>query len=433
MENKQEPPTDTPRNTILFEIKKISKNKVFLADAAIALFLIWALALFLAVSQYTVKSSTLVSPVQTIKESVLNERVEARDNYLADADNEYRQVIGFLPSWTAAKSASIDFDKLTQIIYFGFGVNDNGEIIQYNQEGKSTLEWVYFTSDYFINARGKAKENNVKVLVAFKMFDNETIDNLISNSVSADFFIRNAISILNKYDLDGINIDFEYFTDSSFPTSRYLNVFLQKLKDAIKKNNPEHLLSVDVNATVIVSDKAYDMVKIGEAVDEIIVMGYDYRNANSSRAGPTAPLYGEVNEHSIDESVKSLIGRVPLEKVILAVPFYGYEWETINNKHKSTTVAGSGALATYKRVQDLLSAKQDITVNWDENAMSPWFVYSQSGAIKQIYYEDERSIRAKMDYIKDNNLGGVAVWAIEYEGKYKELWETVYWKLDDKE
>lgn len=154
-------------------------------------------------------------------------------------------------------------------------------------------------------------------------------------------------------------------------------------------------------------------------------MGYDYRNVNSSRAGPTAPLYGEINEHSIDESIKSLIGRVPLDKVVLAVPFYGYEWQTINDKHKSTTVPGSGALATYKRVQDLLSARKDLTANWDERAMSPWLVYTQSGAIKQVYYEDERSIKAKMNYIEDKGLGGVAVWAIGYEGKHTNLWDAV--------
>jgi len=207
--------------------KKILNNKIFLADVAIATSLILASAILTFISHFIDKSSTLVSPVQTIQESVLNTKAEALDTYLTDDKN--REVIGFLPSWTAAQNAAIDFDKLTQIIYFGFGANDNGEIIQYNQENNSTLEWVYFTSDYFINVRREAKKNDVKVLIAFKMFDNETIDNLISSSVATDFFISNAVAIVNKYDLDGINIDFEYFTDSGFPTSKYLNDFLQKV------------------------------------------------------------------------------------------------------------------------------------------------------------------------------------------------------------
>ena len=269
----------------------------------------------------------------------------------------------------------------------------------------------------------KAKENNTKILIAFKMFNNEVTDNLISSSVSTDRFIRNVFSLLEQYGLDGINLDIEYFTDSDFPTSRYLNTFLTKVTDALKKNNPNYKISIDVNATVILHDSAYDMVKIGELVDEVILMAYDYRVPASQRAGPVAPIGGQVNEHSITESINSLVGRVPMEKVILGIPLYGYEWQTLNKNNKSTAVAGSGALATYKRVHELLETRSDIEKHWDSVAKSPWLIYTQSGAIKQIYYENDRSIQAKLDFVKNKNLGGVSLWALVYEGKYKEVWD----------
>ena len=50
-------------------------------------------------------------------------------------------------------------------------------------------------------------------------------------------------------------------------------------------------------------------------------MAYDYRQQGSSRAGPSAPIIGELNEHSISESVESLSGRVPNNKLILGLPF----------------------------------------------------------------------------------------------------------------
>lgn len=402
--------------------KKQRIIRVFLLTFALCFFILVLELIFIDILVNSKKSSLLspIVPVPKVQEKAPFTRAKAYESEVMERD-----VIGFLPSWTAAQNASVNFDKLTQIIYFGLGVNDNGEIIQFNKESNPTLEWLYFTSDYFSNIRQDAKKNNVKVLIAFKMFDNENIDNLISNSTSTNFFIQNALNIVNKYDLDGINLDFEYVTDSAFPTARYLNGFLEKLSLELKKNNPEHILSIDVNATAIVTDKAYDMVKIGEVVDEIIVMGYDYRNVNSSRAGPTAPLYGEINEHSIDESISSLVGRVPMDKVILAIPFYGYEWETLNNNHKSTAVQNSAALATHKRVRELLEGRRDITTYWDDKAKSPWLTYNQSGATKQIYYEDEKSIKAKMDYVKDNDLSGVAVWAIGYEGKHHDLWDVI--------
>jgi len=375
------------------------------------------------ISADKINDSALISPVQKGTRETLP---ASTNRYFTESlETNSRHVIGFLPSWMAAQNIKVDTKAMTQIIYFGLGVNDNGEVIMFNEKNEPTYEWLYFTSDYFSNIKSEAKKNNTKILVAFKMFDNESIDKLISNSLSTEFFIKNVINIFKKYDLDGINLDFEYFTDSNFPTVRYMNKFLENLSTALKNADPKYILSVDVNAIVMLSDKAYDIVKMGELADQIIVMAYDYRIPSSTISGPVSPLNAESNEHSIKQSINSLVGRLPLEKVILAVPFYGYEWETVSRKHKSATVSNSGALATYKRVKELLINREDIVKHWDAKAQSPWLVYEQSGAIKQIYYEDEQSIKAKMDYVKENNLGGVAIWALGYEGKSKKLWEII--------
>ena len=409
-------------HSIFFKVKNIFRNRIVAADIVATFCFVLVFGLLYLFNASKLNDSVLVSPIQKPTKATLPANT---NRYFSQSSNAQKQVIGFLPSWMVSQNVEVDTKKLTEIIYFGLGVNDNGELIQYDKEQKPTFEWLYFTSDYFSNIRTEAKKNNTKVLVAFKMFDNESIDNLISNSVSTEFFIKNALNILKKYDLDGINLDFEYFTDSNFPTVRYMNSFLETLSTALKNENPKYLLSVDINATVMLSDKAYDLVKMGETTDQIIVMAYDYRNPSSLFAGPVSPIDGEFNEHSIRESISSLVGRAPSEKVILAVPFYGYEWETVSDHHKSSTIPNSGALATYKRVRELLKTRSDIVKGWDSKAMSPWLTYEQSGAIKQIYYEDERSITAKTEFVKNNNLGGLAIWAIGYEGKYNELWETI--------
>ena len=70
-----------------------------------------------------------------------------------------------------------------------------------------------------------------------------------------------------------------------------------------------------------------------------------------------------------------------------------------------------------------METRSDIEKHWDSVAKSPWLIYTQSGAIKQIYYENDRSIQAKLDFVKNKNLGGVSLWALVYEGKYKEVWD----------
>lgn len=154
-------------------------------------------------------------------------------------------------------------------------------------------------------------------------------------------------------------------------------------------------------------------------------MAYDYKTAKSTRAGPVSPLYTSDDNDSIDKSFRSLLGRVPSEKIILAVPFYGYEWQTINTHFGSPTIENTGALATYKRVKQLLDNRDDIQLQWYPISKTPWLTYMQSGAIKQIYFENEESLSAKLAFIKKQNLGGIAIWSLGYEGDCPHLWETI--------
>lgn len=362
---------------------------------------------------------SVVSPIQNASET------KNVKNLKTGIDSSNKEVIGFLPSWAAAQNTQVNVKDFTQIIYFGLGVNPNGDLIKFNEENKAVLEWEFFTSDYFTTIRKEASASGTKVLVSIKNFDNESIDTLISNKTATANFISKLLTLVAEYRLDGVNLDFEYVTDSDFPTAKYLNTFLVELINRFKKENNKLIVSVDVGATSVLSDKAYDMVKIGEVVDEVILMAYDYRTQRSTVAGPVAPLYAPDNQSSIDKSFMSMVGRVPLEKIIVAVPLYGYEWQTINKKFGSQTVQGTGALATYKRVQELISNRDDVVISRDEKSQSPWLYYTQSGAIKQIYYEDEKSIAQKLQYVRDHKAGGIAVWALGYEGNYTEILEGI--------
>lgn len=335
-----------------------------------------------------------------------------------------KEVIGFLPSWMISQKVKVETRNLTQLIYFGLGVNEDGELRQYDEEGNALMEWSYLNSDYFKNIQNEAKYSKTKILLSITNFDNTSIDKLVSNPQATKALIKNVLQIMDQYQFDGININFEYVTDSDFPTAVYLNKFLDTFVKELKKEKPGTILSFDINALAAEEDGAYDMVKIGEIVDQVILMGYDYHRTDSSIAGPVAPIDG-ANEHSISKSLKSMVGRVPNEKLILGLPFYGYEWQTVNKNHKSPTVVNTGAVASYKRVKELLKNREDIKVEWDEDSESPWFSYIQSGAIKQIYYEDGKSLQKKLDLVNDKKMQGIAIWALGYEGDSDDLWNVI--------
>ena len=269
--------------TFLFRIKDIGKKNIIAIDLITTLLFSVVFGAIYLISADKINDSTLVSPVQKSRKETLP---ASTNRYFTESlEASGLHVIGFLPSWMAAQNIKVDTKTATEIIYFGLGVNDNGEVIMFNEKNEPTYEWLYFTSHYFGNIKSEAKKNNTKILVAFKMFDNESIDKLISNPLSTEFFIKNVINILKQHDLDGINLDFEYFTDSNFPTVRYMNKFLENLSTALKNADPKYILSVDVNAIVMLSDKAYDIVKMGELADQIIVMAVSYTHLTL----PTTP------------------------------------------------------------------------------------------------------------------------------------------------
>jgi len=193
----------------------------------------------------------------------------------------------------------------------------------------------------------------------------------------------------------------------------------------LKKQNPDAVLSVDINATAVYRDNAYDIVKIGDVVDHVIVMGYDYHIQTSSFVGPVAPIAADEDEPSLTKTIESMKGRIEPHKVILAVPLYGYEWQTYTKAADSRTIPQTGALATYKRVRELISVRDDLSISYDDLSQSPRIVYVQNGLIKQIYYDDEKSLMKKYELIAKHNLGGMGLWALGYEGDFIEPWNLI--------
>jgi spore germination protein YaaH len=72
-----------------------------------------------------------------------------------------------------------------------------------------------------------------------------------------------------------------------------------------------------------------------------------------------------------------------------------------------------------------------ITQGWDEDALSPYVIYTKDDRQHVIYYEDARSIGFKLQLAKELNLGGVAIWALGYEDRSRELWNAFQTELTE--
>jgi spore germination protein len=121
--------------------------------------------------------------------------------------------------------------------------------------------------------------------------------------------------------------------------------------------------------------------------------------------------------YKVLKALKETLNVISPRKVILGIPLYGYEWETISDKPGAPTIPGGGATASNRRITEMLKSCTNCVKGFDELAQQPYIVFPDSDGYHQVYYEDDKSIQEKLKLANEYQIAGVALWAIGYEGE----------------
>jgi spore germination protein YaaH len=337
-----------------------------------------------------------------------------------------KEVIGFLPFWNIKEEESQRYHLLTQVAFFALEIDANGNIKKLKDDNTQEPGWTAYKSQAFGTIYRKAKDSGAKVILTIQALDYEVISSVVNDPRKRKKVIQQSLEIINLKNLDGINIDFESGVTPTYKATQNFTQFIKEFKEALSTQNPNLTLSVDVFADAAKKVRLWDPTRIAEYVDHIIIMAYDFHRPSSQIAGPIAPVRGSPKhwEYDISKTLSDFSKSVPLEKIILGTAYYGYEWQTSSDNPYATTYPGSGSLATYKRIQSLISEKQP-NLHWDEVALSPILTYTESGKTYQIYYENEASLGLKYDLVNESGLAGIAIWALGYDGDHPNLWNLL--------
>lgn len=97
---------------------------------------------------------------------------------------------------------------------------------------------------------------------------------------------------------------------------------------------------------------------------------------------------------------------IPSEKILLGIPNYGYDWTL-------PFVQGSAARTISHTAAVNLALREGAEIKFDEEAQSPYFnYYDNQGREHVVWFEDARSIEAKLALVDKYNLGGVSYWTV---------------------
>lgn len=351
--------------------------------------------------------------------------------------NYSKEVFGFLPHWNFAQAANIDFETLTTLAYFDIKVAPSGEII------KDDVGYRTFVSKEATELFKKAHNHGTRVVLTLTLMDNESLITFLDNPAAQRRTINEAVSLVEKRGIDGINIDFEYDGNAGAENRRKFTVFTKNLTEHMHSKLPASQVTVSVYASGVKYPKLQNVGELAKITDGIFMMGYDFAVASSDIAMPTAPLGGYKEGkywYDISTAVEDFLAVMPADKLILGTPWYGLNFEVYEPGFKAETVSWyywgkQGKLETYENTQKHSAANTtEIKTGWDDVSKVGWIAYynNSTETWRMVYMDDTRSLGAKYDFAKEKKLLGVGIWALGFEGENPEMWDIIRNKFGNK-
>ncbi len=339
-----------------------------------------------------------------------------------------KEVIGFYPYWNLSKVNEVDLSNLTTIYYFAVDLNPDGS---WNTEDPG---WSKMKSGNYALLRDIARKNGIRWGLTIVNLSADGIARNINNQTRRQTIINNTIALMKQENFQDLNIDLEYAGDPDNGLRTSYTAFVSEITTAVRKEIPGSKISIDFFSDVYKRSRIYDLPAISQTVDQIVIMGYDFHRINSIKAGPVAPMFGKSEyDYDIASTVNGYLELVPKEKLILGVPFYGYEWPTESNEKGSFTIVSPRGpeISSYHRSIKTAS-ENSVSINFDDESKSVWFPYFDKDyqTWRQVWFENERSLGIKFDLVNAAGLDGIAIFALGYDGAdAKPLWDEVKMKL----
>ena len=248
-------------------------------------------------------------------------------------------------------------------------------------------------------------------------FSSDIAHAVLTNQAAQDNLIRGILNALNRYSYYGVVLDFEYVY--SFDREAY-NQFSRRLADILHRVGA--VLGVAL-APKISPDQsgllyeAHDYRAQGEAADFIYLMTYEW----GYMYGPPMAV-SPINQ--VRRVLDYAITEIPPGKIMMGMSNYGYNWTLPWRQGTAAKLVSNVNAAN-------LAAARRVEIQYDETSQAPWFQYrDDAGTLHVVWFEDPRSIRARLRLIPEYGLRGIFWWNINQLFRpgylmYESLFDTV--------
>lgn len=237
-----------------------------------------------------------------------------------------------------------------------------------------------------LDADGNFNDN-----IAIRVFENPDAQQNLINNIEAN--------IKNK-NMGGVDFDFEYLA------ADYADDYVELVGRTRGRLRPQGYLTTVALAPKVSTDQpgllyqGHDYAGMGQAADYCLLMTYEW----GYTYGPPLPV-SPIN--SVRRVLDYGVTQIPPEKILMGMSNYGYDWRLpfVQGESKAEKLTNYQALAR--------AEYYGVDVQYDEEAQAPFFTYtSPDGSEHIVWFEDERSWRARLALVEEYGLAGISIWNI---------------------
>lgn len=332
-----------------------------------------------------------------------------------------RRVVGYYPSWASEyMPADIPFKKITHLNYAFVEPESNGEV---------KLPVAHENNPEILEDLAEVADEHEGTTFMFSV-SSGWFTGMFSDAASTaerrERFARTAIDLMQTYNFDGIDIDWEY-PDGTIRDEdpENLTLLLAEIRrqldelDADDGDEDDRTYELSMAAAPVPSRiDVLEIEKISEYLDHVNVMNYDFHGGWSQYSNFNAPLHLASDDPNGNELLTAHNAMqhwadqpIDNEKLTFGLPFYGRTFEEAPSENDGLFQPFEGSEAeTYWNIESNIRSQSHYEYHWHDEAKAPW-VYSPEDE-RMIAYDDERSIATKAQYTVDNDFGGVMCWEL---------------------
>lgn len=278
---------------------------------------------------------------------------------------------------------------IDEILIFSYGFTSEGELIP----PQIDETWV-------IQEAWNQQVEPILVLTPFAetgTFNSGLIQILSENETVQDNLIENLLETVREKGYVGVDVDFEYIR----PEDRvgYAD-FVNRLRETMNENGYRVSVALAPKTSSYQKGLLYEAMDyhlLGQSANTVFLMTYEWGYTYGPPL-PVAPLPNvrQVLEYALTE--------IPKEKIVLGIPNYGYSWPLPYERGvtKARLIGNVEA--------NVIAAERGVEIQYDERYQSPFFYYEIGGRRYEVWFEDVRSIYAKLQLAAEKDIRGVGYW-----------------------